>query len=46
MSGSAPGGWGEALAAAHAAIDELVALIAKQDAELAALRKQVADVGR
>ena len=45
MSGSAPGGWGEALAAAHAAIDELVALIAKQDAEHPG-RKQVADVGR
>lgn len=35
---TAPGGWHEALAAAHAAINELAALVEKQDAELKALR--------
>ena len=34
MSGATAGGWGEALAAAHAAINELVALVEKQDVML------------
>ena len=43
MSGATPGSWHAELAEAHAAINELSALVAKQDAELAALKARRCD---
>ena len=41
MSGATPGSWHAELAEAHAAINELAALVLKQDAELVALRAEL-----